>query len=88
MSSHAADRAVTVRKLTGRVVLVDKFTDPLPSPQETARHLLIPPATIYHWRSEDVNGEPLVHGVRPEKRGGPSVPFSAIVEAYVLCSLR
>ncbi|HEV3360401.1 MAG TPA: DUF433 domain-containing protein [Pseudonocardiaceae bacterium] len=68
--------------------MVNKFTDPLLTPQDTARHLLIPRATIYYWLNEQANGEPLVHGVRPEKRGWPSIPFIAVVEAYVLRSLR
>ena len=68
--------------------MVDKFTDPLLTPHETARHLVIPTAMVYYWLNEKANGEPLVHGVRPEKRGWPSVPFIAVVEAYVLRSLR
>lgn len=68
--------------------MVDRFDEPLLTPRETARHLMIPPATISYWLNEKANGEPLVHRVRPEKRGWPSVPFIAIVEAYVLRSLR
>lgn len=68
--------------------MVNKFTEPLLTPHETARHLLIPPGTVYYWLNEKANGEPLVHGVTPEKRGRPSVPFVAVVEAYVLRSLR
>jgi uncharacterized protein (DUF433 family) len=68
--------------------MVDKFTDPLLTPHDIARHLLIPPATVYYWLNEKAGGEPLVHGVRPEKRGWPSVPFIAVIEAYVLRSLR
>jgi hypothetical protein len=40
------------------------------------------------WLSEKVGGSPLVHSVTPERRGWPSVPFVAIVEAYVLRALR
>lgn len=68
--------------------MVGKFTGPLLTPQETARHLLVPATVVYSWLNEQANGEPLVHGVRPEKRGWPSVPFIAVVEAYVLRSLR
>jgi uncharacterized protein (DUF433 family) len=68
--------------------MVDKFNDPLLTPKEVARHLLIPPATIYDWLREEADGTPLVHRVEPEKRGGASVPFVAVVEAYVLRSLR
>ncbi|HEX4225829.1 MAG TPA: hypothetical protein VHZ97_25920 [Pseudonocardiaceae bacterium] len=49
--------------------------------------MLVPSATVYRWLNEQVNGEPLVRGVRP-KRGWPCLPFIAVVEAYVLRSLR
>jgi hypothetical protein len=68
--------------------MVDKFHDPLLSPKDVARHLRIPPSTLYHWLADSVDGEPLVHSVEPERRGWPSVPFVAVVEAYVLRSLR
>jgi len=68
--------------------MVDKFDDPLLTPREAARHLLIPRATMYYWLHEQADGTPLVHRVTPEKRGWPSMPFVAVVEAYVLRSLR
>lgn len=68
--------------------MVDKFNDPLLTPKETARHLLIPDTTLYDWLRENAAGTPLVHQVRPDKRGRPSVPFIAVIEAYVLRSLR
>ncbi len=68
--------------------MVDKFADPLMTPVEAARHLQIPRPTLYHWLREQANGAPLVHHVQPVKRGQPSVPFIAVVEAYVLRSLR
>jgi uncharacterized protein (DUF433 family) len=68
--------------------VVDKFTDPLLTPKEAARHLVIPPATLYYWLHEEAHGAPLVHHVEPEKRGRPSMPFVAVIEAYVLRSLR
>jgi len=68
--------------------LVDKYRDPLLTPMETARHLQIPPSTLYWWLSEEAAGAPLVHRVPPERHGWPSVPFVAIIEAYVLRSLR
>jgi uncharacterized protein (DUF433 family) len=68
--------------------MVDKFRDPLLTPKETARHLQIPQSTLYYWLAEEADGTPLVHKVAPERRGWPSVPFVAVVEAYVLRSLR
>lgn len=66
----------------------DKFHDPVMTPKETARHLQIPDSTMYYWLAEKAAGEPLVHRVQPAKRGRPSVPFVAVIEAYVLRSLR
>jgi uncharacterized protein (DUF433 family) len=68
--------------------VVDKFTDPVLTPKDVARHLVIPESTVYYWLAEEANGAPLVHRVEPEKRGWPSVPFIAVVEAYVLRALR
>jgi uncharacterized protein (DUF433 family) len=68
--------------------MVDKLSDPLLTPKDVARHLRIPESTMYYWLAEEAGGERLVHRVAPEKRGWPSVPFVAVVEAYVLRSLR
>lgn len=69
--------------------MVDRFEDALLSVQDTARHLDIPDRTLQRWlHHESAAGSPLVHGVQPVKRGWPSIPFVAIVEAYVLRSLR
>jgi hypothetical protein len=43
---------------------------------------------VRHWLSQSAGGSPLVHSVAPERRGWPSVPFVAVVEAYVLRALR
>jgi uncharacterized protein (DUF433 family) len=69
--------------------MVDRFSDPLLSVQEAARHLDIPDRTLQRWlHRESAAGVPVVHGVEPVKRGWPSLPFVAVVEAYVLRSLR
>lgn len=68
--------------------MVDKYRDPILTPLETARHLQINDRTMYRWLHEQAAGEPLVHAVAAEKQGWPSVPFVAVVEAYVLHSLR
>ncbi len=89
--------AGTVRSLCDRVRVidgrsddgvVDKYHDPLLTPRETARHLQLPGSTLNFWLREQAAGEPLVHRVPPAKRGWPSVPFVAVIEAYVLRSLR
>lgn len=68
--------------------MVDKFQDPILTPLEAARHLQINKSTMYRWLHERAAGEPLVHAVQAERQGWPSVPFVAVVEAYVLHSLR
>jgi uncharacterized protein (DUF433 family) len=66
----------------------DRFTVPLLTPLEAAEHLQIPERTMHRWLLATAAGEPLVHSVKPEHRGWPSVPFVALVEAYVLRALR
>jgi uncharacterized protein (DUF433 family) len=65
-----------------------RLTVPLLTPLETAEHLQIPERTMHRWLQQTAGGSPLVHSVTPERRGWPSVPFVAIVEAYVLRALR
>ncbi|MGH7743789.1 MAG: DUF433 domain-containing protein [Candidatus Dormibacteria bacterium] len=67
---------------------IDKFRDALLTPREAARHLQLPPSTLSYWLRDQAAGEALVHRVPPAKRGWPSVPFIAVIEAYVLRSLR
>ena len=68
---------------------IDRFETPILTPADTARHLAMPAPTLYYWLSETTDGtQPLVHRVSPERRGAPSIPFVAVVEAYVLRSLR
>lgn len=70
------------------MTVIDRFTVPLLTPLETAQYLQIPERTIRHWLSGKAAGQPLVHSIKPERRGSPTVPFIALVEAYVLRSLR
>jgi uncharacterized protein (DUF433 family) len=70
------------------VIVVDRFTMPLFTPIEAAEHLQIPDRTMHRWLGETAADHPLVHSVKPARRGHPSVPFVALVEAYVLRSLR
>jgi uncharacterized protein (DUF433 family) len=65
-----------------------RFTTPLLTPLEAAFQLQIPERTMYRWLGERAAGKPLVHSVPPQRRGWPSLPFVALVEAYVLRALR
>jgi uncharacterized protein (DUF433 family) len=68
--------------------MIDRFTVPLLTPIEAAEHLQIPERTMHRWLLEKAAGQPLVHSIKPERRGWPSVPFIALVEAYVLRALH
>jgi uncharacterized protein (DUF433 family) len=68
--------------------MIDRFRTPLLTPLETSIQLQIPERTVRHWLSQQAGGSALVHSVSPERRGWPSVPFVALVEAYVLRALR
>lgn len=71
------------------VVTVDIFTDPLFTPAEVSTFLKIPRSTVYYWLgTNSFDSVPLVHHITPERRGAASVPFAALVEAFVLRSLR
>lgn len=68
--------------------MVDKVADPLLTAAEVSQHLGIPRSTLHSWLKDDAPGGPLVHEVSARKRGYPTMPFIAVIEAYVLRSLR
>ncbi|WBB80152.1 hypothetical protein O7606_01805 [Micromonospora sp. WMMD882] len=68
--------------------MIDKLHDALLTPADTARYLGVPRSAMYSWLFEGAAGAPLVHSVPAARRGWPSVPFVAVIEAYVLRSLR
>ncbi|MDO0977187.1 DUF433 domain-containing protein [Mycolicibacterium frederiksbergense] len=68
--------------------MVDIFKDPLFTPNEVSAYLKIPRSTVYHWLKPESGSPPLVHHLTPERRGAASVPFAALVEAFVLRALR
>lgn len=65
----------------------DIYTTPLLTARETARYLGMPESTLDNWLLPR-GSAPLVHAVKPEKRGWPRVPFIGVIEAYVLRALR
>lgn len=68
---------------------IDIFADPLFTPREVSAYLKIPQSTVYYWLGASSAGNvPLVHHIEPERRGAASVPFAALVEAFVLRALR
>jgi uncharacterized protein (DUF433 family) len=92
------DDALDLAASYGLVAVDDDRSGPLPwlptIPQQLADH---PTWGAYlRERGELVTSladkvalaEPLVHGLEPEKRGWPRVPFVGVIEAYVLRALR
>lgn len=66
----------------------ERFSVPLFTVREAARHLGVPPTTLRNWLRNTAAGAPLVHGVEPESPRGPSMPFIAAVETHVLQALK
>jgi len=67
---------------------MDIYNTPLLTAREVARHLQMPETTLDRWIRTQAADAPLVHAVTPTKRNWPRMPFVAVVEAYVLRSLR
>jgi uncharacterized protein (DUF433 family) len=67
---------------------MDMRHTPLLTARDAARHLRMPESTLDAWISRSREHAPLIHAVDPEKRGWPRLPFIALIEAYVLRSLR
>lgn len=68
---------------------VDIFNDPLFTPREVSIFLQIPRSKVYEWLDPGSRGgAPLVHHVPGDRRGAASVPFAALIEAFVLRALR
>lgn len=67
--------------------MVDYYSKPILTARETARYLGMPESTLDLWLLGS-GKTPLVHAVRPERRGWPRVPFVGVIEAYVLRALR
>lgn len=69
---------------------MDMYRTPILTARDAARHLGMPESTLDAWVAArpDHNGEPLIHAMQPERRGWPRLPFVAIIEAFVLRSLR
>lgn len=65
-----------------------RFDTPIFTIANTHRHLATPETTVARWMATNVAGKPLVHRLTPTSPQAPSVPFVAVVEAFVLRLLR
>lgn len=62
---------------------MDIYADPMLNVAEAATYLAMPQSTLGSWRTSEA-----VHSVPPTVRGAPTFPFVAVMEAFVLRSLR
>jgi len=65
-----------------------RFDTPIFTIADSFRHLAIPETTVARWMGTSVAGKPLVHRLTANSPQAPSVPFVAVVEAFVLRLLR
>lgn len=62
---------------------MDIYKDPMVNIADAATYLAMPASTLGTWRKLQA-----IHSVQPEGHGWPSLPFVAVVEAFVLRQLR
>ena len=62
--------------------MVDIYNDPLLNIADAATYIAMPSSTLGTWRREQS-----IHSLAPAGRGRPTLPFVAVVEAFVLRSL-
>lgn len=67
---------------------MDVYHEAMMTTREAAWYLEIPRRTLSRWQNTTVASMPLVHSVPAERQGWPSLPFVAVIEAYVLRALR
>ena len=62
---------------------MDIYGEPMVSVHEAAQYLSIPESTLGAWKQNRS-----IHSVPAERHGWPTLPFAAVVEAFVLRALR
>jgi uncharacterized protein (DUF433 family) len=62
---------------------MDIYEEPMVSVREAAQYLSIPDSTLGAWKQNRS-----IHSVPAERHGWPTLPFAAVVEAFVLRALR
>ena len=62
---------------------MDIYEEPMVSIHEAAQYLSIPESTLGAWKQNRS-----IHSVAAERHGWPTLPFAAVVEAFVLRALR
>jgi uncharacterized protein (DUF433 family) len=77
-----------MRLLSSRLSVVERTTmeiyeEPMVSIREAAQYLSIPESTLGAWKQNRS-----IHSVPAKRQGWPTLPFAAVVEAFVLRALR
>ena len=76
---------------------VDRFATLLYGIGEAAGNLSVPPSTLTAWAygyerrqlgTRAFQAKPIITAVRPQRPGGPAVPFIGLAEAYALAAFR
>lgn len=62
---------------------MDIYSDPMLNVADAATYLAMPQSTLGSWRKSQA-----VHSLPSTVHGGPTLPFVAVIEAFVLRSLR
>ena len=63
--------------------MVDIYSEPMVNVSDAAAYLAMPASTLGLWKRDGS-----VHSIAPARQGWPTLPFAAVVEAFVLRSLR
>ena len=65
-----------------------RFSVPLFTIEEAARHLGLARSTLRDWTLREAGPAPMVHRLRPESPRSASLPFIAMVEAHMIRGFR
>lgn len=65
-----------------------RFTSPILRPRDVATLVSMPEPTVRRWTRSADDRPPMVHEVRSQPRGWPSIPLVGLAEASVLRALR
>jgi uncharacterized protein (DUF433 family) len=63
--------------------MINIYEDAMMTVADASLYLQVPPSTVSYWRRTGT-----IHSLEPKRRGWPSLPFAAVVETFVLRTLR
>jgi len=83
VAERRAARLSIIGQTDSKEGAVDIYSEPMLNVNDASRYLGMPTETLRRWRSDRV-----IHSVSSQRRGWPTLPFAAVVEAFVLRELR